>query len=82
MGESGSMYKSSAHSSRSFNGFEQINQYEIKEKLGSGGFSTVHLCIDVHTQKKYAMKVVNKKGMRKKIFRKNSMALVDNFINN
>jgi serine/threonine protein kinase len=55
------MYKSSAHSSRSFNGNEQINQYEIIEKLGAGGFSTVHLCKDVHTGLNYAMKVVKKK---------------------
>lgn len=80
--DNGSVYKSSAHSSRSFNGLDQINQYEIHEKIGSGAFSTVNLCVDVHTGQKYAMKTLTKKHFQKKLFRKNSNVLAQNYINN
>lgn len=54
------MYKSSAHSSRSCRGFEQINQYEILKMIGSGGFSKIHLCKDIDTDVLYAMKEIKK----------------------
>ena len=79
---SNSIRKSSAHSSRSFNGFDQINQYEIKEQLGTGAFSSVHLCKDIHTNKLYAAKILEKKLFKKKLFRKNSGMLADNFMRN
>jgi hypothetical protein len=36
----------SAHSSRSFNGYQQINQYELRERLGKGSFAEVYLAFD------------------------------------
>lgn len=36
----------SAQSSRSFNGYQQINEYELRECLGRGSFAKVFLAYD------------------------------------
>lgn len=47
-------------------GEQRINQYIVKEPLGRGAFGEVKLVIDVKTDRKYAMKVMNKKRLKKK----------------
>ena len=39
----------SAQSSRSFNGYQQINEYELRECLGRGSFAKVFLAFDTTT---------------------------------
>ena len=58
----------SAHSSRSFNGYEQINQYELRQRLGKGQFAEVYLGIDICSPKKtkYAIKIMQSKLLKKK----------------
>jgi serine/threonine protein kinase len=42
----------------------------------------VNLCIDIHTKQKYAMKILTKKQFQKKLFRKHSVSLAENYIAN
>ena len=44
-----------------------INQYIVEKTLGKGSFATVKLCKDSKTCVKYAIKVMNKKALRRKI---------------
>lgn len=43
-----------------------INQYIVEKTLGKGSFATVKLCKDSKTGIKYAIKVMNKKLLKKK----------------
>ena len=61
-----------AKSSRSFNGYLQINQYELREEIGRGAFASVFMGIDVDSQEgqKYAIKVLSNKHIKKKFLLK------------
>lgn len=68
----------SAHSSRSFNGYQQINEYELRECLGRGSFAKVFLAFDTTSslEQKYAVKVMESAQIKKKfLLRKNSQML-------
>ena len=43
-----------------------VNNYRVLGKIGSGAYGVVHLCEDIKSGKKYAMKIVDKNKLRKK----------------
>jgi hypothetical protein len=43
-----------------------INNYRLLSKLGSGSFGTVHLCEDVHSGARFAIKAVDKAKLRRR----------------
>jgi len=45
-------------------GAKQIGVYDIGQQLGIGSFAKVHLCVDVSTGNKYAMKIIDKKRIQ------------------
>ena len=51
-----------------------INNYKVKKTLGEGAFSEVKLCKDVNTKKEYAIKIINKKKLKKEKIGKNKCA--------
>jgi calcium/calmodulin-dependent protein kinase kinase 2 len=69
----------SAHSSRSFNGYQQINQYELRERLGKGSFAEVYLAYDTSSEgkEKYAVKVMESKQIKKKFLLRKSSQMLD-----
>jgi hypothetical protein len=69
----------SAHSSRSFNGYQQINQYELRERLGKGSFAEVYLAYDTSSEgkEKYAVKVLESKQIKKKFLLRKSSQMID-----
>ena len=50
---------SSASSQKGYQ-FKKINQYTLKETLGSGAFGTVYLCESSENDQLYAMKVIKR----------------------
>ena len=69
----------SAQSSVSVNGFEQINQYELTKLLGRGSFADVYLGVDTESEdgKKYAVKVLCRKKIKKKLLLKKNSQMLD-----
>ena len=47
------------------NGSKKVNQYAILKKLGSGSYGKVKLCVDIDTEKFYAIKICNKGMLRR-----------------
>lgn len=45
-----------------------VNEYLIIKDLGSGSFGRVKLCLNVDDNCLYALKVVSKKQMRRRLF--------------
>ncbi|CDW87678.1 protein kinase domain containing protein [Stylonychia lemnae] len=56
------------------NGKTCINQYLIIQPIGRGKFAKVVMCIDQNTQQQYAMKIMNKKKLKKIFVGKNKFA--------
>lgn len=46
-------------------GKKMVNHYKIIKTLGKGSYSTVKLCIDTKLNDYYAMKLMNKKQLKK-----------------
>jgi len=43
--------------------------YELKEEIGRGGFSVVHLCVNKDTGFKFAAKIIDTKKLSEKVFK-------------
>ena len=69
----------SAQSSVSVNGFEQINQYELTKLLGKGSFADVFMGVDTESEdnKKYAIKVLCRKKIKKRLLLKKNSQMLD-----
>ena len=52
---------------KSEDGTKMVNNYKCGKHLGSGAFSDVKLAIDTNTSQKYAMKIMDKKKLEKKM---------------
>lgn len=48
------------------NGNQYINEYTVLKKLGQGSFGKVFLVKHLHSERLYAMKVIDKKMLRRK----------------
>ena len=59
-------------------GQTRINQYQMVKKLGQGSFGKVKLCYDVNTNLYYAVKIMSKDKLKRKMvsFNKNAYANV------
>ena len=40
-----------------------LSKYDLKQKLGQGAYSVVHLCTDKSTNAEYAVKIINTSSM-------------------
>ena len=43
--------------------------YELKEEIGRGGFSVVHLCVNKQTGFKFAAKIIDTKKLSEKVLK-------------
>ena len=62
----GSITTKSVCSEKDKDGNKKINQYIVLEELGRGAFAKVKLCVNTEDNKRYAMKIMDKKKLKKK----------------
>jgi len=55
-------------------GYKKINQYIVKKELGRGSFGKVKLAMDTKIHRDFAIKIVNKAKLKKKVFAKDKTA--------
>lgn len=58
-------------------GITRINQYQMMQKIGQGKFAKVKLCVDMNTNKYFAVKIMDKMKLQKKVVGQNKNAFAN-----